>query len=348
MDNNFDRRLLAAEAQGPRDEQQDTAICLSSREHGAALLVVSDGVGGNSGGRIASHVVKEAAQQIWKETGGEFFNPRKDLLTLCRVAHERINAEGARCGIDPLATIVALYLTNSCAYWVHSGDSRLYHFRAGKLIKRTEDHSVLQILVKQGLVREDEMGAHPAQGALIQSLGGDQYKPPRSDGAEIGPDDAFLLCSDGFWERTKVEEMAQLLFCKKEEAPSLLDCAVQRALKRNGPRGDNVTAIIALPAAKEKPIADLTQNAAAAKPLLRSSLLLFLCLFLAAMGLGIFFNFARISSPGKSLAKPNPSAASDLQTKKPPEDANGRYLDPEMLKAIKAIPLEDQGDVQTK
>ena len=247
MDNNFDSRFLAADAQGPRDEQQDAGICLSSRERGTALLVVSDGVGGSSGGRIASQQVRGAAQQIWKERRGELSDPRKDLLTLCRVAHERINAEGAKHGIAPLATIVALYLTRSCAYWIHSGDSRLYHFRAGQLISRTEDHSVLQILVKQGLVKEEEMGAHPDQGALIQSLGGEEYKPPRADAAEIGPDDAFLLCSDGFWERTQTEEMAQLLFSKKEEVPTLLDYAVQRAVKRNGPRGDNVTVIAALP-----------------------------------------------------------------------------------------------------
>ena len=343
MDNNFESRFLAAEAQGPRDDQQDSSICLSSQERGTALLVVSDGLGGNSGGRIASQQVRKAAQQIWTEMDGELPDPRKDLQTLCRVAHEQINAEGARYGIDPLATIVALYLTRSCAFWIHSGDSRLYHFRAGKLLKRTEDHSVIQILVKQGLIKEKEMGEHPDQGALVQSLGGEEYKAPRADAAQIGPGDAFLLCTDGFWERTETEEMAQLLFSKKDEAPMLLDYAVQRALKRNGPRGDNVTVIAALPADEGRSIAALTRNGPAAKTFLRKTLLLSLsaCLFLVAVGLGVFFSSDWSSRAGmKHLARPSPDATSDVQAEKLPKDASNRYLDPELLKSIKAIPLE--------
>ena len=243
-----DSRFIHASALGPRDEQQDAAICLSAPEHGMALLVVSDGVGGQGGGRMASQKVIELARQLWDERHGILVDPVSDLATFCRKAHDQINEEGYKHGLSPLTTIVALYLAPTQAYWVHSGDTRLYRFRAGQLLERTEDHSVLQILVKQGIVAEKDMGTHPDQGMLLQSLGGEEYRPPTHGMADIFSEDGFLLCTDGFWERTKLEEMAELLICARSQAPLLLEQAVARAVNRNGPKGDNVTVAVALPA----------------------------------------------------------------------------------------------------
>jgi PPM family protein phosphatase len=259
--NDQERRFLIAEEQGPRNEQQDAAVCLTEPHAGTALLIVSDGVGGQSGGRIASQQVIATARQFWTDRKGEFSDPSKDLEALCREAHAQINAAGAQYGVSPRATIVALYLAPAGAYWTHSGDSRLYHFRAGELVSRTEDHSLLQIMLTQGLVKEDGMGTHPDQGLLIQSLGGDEYKSPSMASTETTPQDAFLLCTDGFWERTKVEEMAELLFASRGKAAVLLDQAVKRAVERNSPGGDNVTVALVLPGV-ETPATSASPNAA--------------------------------------------------------------------------------------
>src|SRR6185312_68794 len=143
-------RFLISSSQGPRPEQQDSGICLSNDTQGTALLVVSDGVGGRSGGRLASQKLTQLATELWEERRGELAKPAEDLAMLCQVAHEHINSEGSKLGISPRTTIVALYLTPKQAFWVHSGDSRLYHFREGKLVERTEDHSLLEIMVQRG------------------------------------------------------------------------------------------------------------------------------------------------------------------------------------------------------
>jgi serine/threonine protein phosphatase PrpC len=239
-------RFFLADSQGPREEQQDAGICLFDTAQGTALLVVGDGVGGKSGGRIASQKVKSLAAQLWEERKGCLANPPEDLAELCRSAHEGINEEGAKLGISPRTTIVALYLTATNAYWVHSGDSRLYHFRAGELVERTEDHTFLELMVQRGAVKEEDMGSHPDQNTLLQSLGGDEFITPSAGTAAIEADDAFLLCTDGFWERTKPEEMLELVFAERASAESLQQ-AVDRAVERNGPKGDNVTVAIALP-----------------------------------------------------------------------------------------------------
>jgi serine/threonine protein phosphatase PrpC len=242
------RPVLTADSRGPRGEQQDAALALASAALGTSLLLVSDGVGGNSGGRMASQTVMELARKLWDERKGDLSDPYADLGLLCRVAHDKINEEGKKRGMSPRATVVALYLTPTQAHWVHSGDSRLYHFRKGQLVERTEDHSLLQVMLEQGMVREHEMGQHPDQGRLLQSLGGEEYKEPTRANAAIGPEDGFLLCTDGFWERTPVEEMAALLQTPASQAQNQLESAVETAVKRNGSGGDNVTIAVAMPA----------------------------------------------------------------------------------------------------
>jgi serine/threonine protein phosphatase PrpC len=308
-------RFLAAEATGPRDEQQDASIVLSDAAQGTALLVVSDGVGGNSGGRIASQLVANAAREMWQEHHGEFAEPLADLNKLCGRAHQLINAEGERCQLSPRATIIALYLTPQHAYWVHSGDSRLYHFRAGKLVKRTEDHSLLQVMLKQGLVKEEQMGEHPDQGLLIQALGGEQYRSPTEDSIEVTPSDAFLLCTDGFWERTEVSTMADLLFKNGSQAEPKLHEAVNRAVKRNGPDGDNVTVAIALPVSATATI--LAPHARQGRGSRRWLTILLICVPVLAvfLGLSLFFNNPRFS--GSGTPQPSPDAPAPPSTVTP-------------------------------
>lgn len=246
-------RFLTADAQGGRSEQQDVGIYLSNAVLGTALLVVGDGVGGRSGGRMASQKVKQLASELWEERKGNLANPTEDLSMLCQVAHEHINSEGATMGLSPRTTIVALYLTKTAAFWIHSGDSRLYHFRGGQLIERTEDHSLLELMVQRGAVKEEDMGSHPDQNTLLQSLGGPEFSAPSTGTAAITADDAFLLCTDGFWERTKQEELAELTMSSRAQAAELLPQAVARAVERNGRKSDNVTAVLALPS-REKPV----------------------------------------------------------------------------------------------
>ena len=81
--------------------------------------------------------------------------------------------------------------------------------------------------MNQGKLDEKEMGSHPSQGVLLQCLGGDEYPPPAFGKAEVTADAAFLLCTDGFWERTSTEEMAETVFCLRSESSQHLERAVE-------------------------------------------------------------------------------------------------------------------------
>ena len=205
------------------------------------LAVVSDGAGGHRGGSQASKLAVQTACEAFEKAGGNFVNPKAALLELCRRANEAILSLGETPKMAPKSTLAALYLDGEKAHMVHVGDSRIYRLRSGKMIARTRDHTMVQILLEQGEVREDEMGTHPDEGRLLRALGTDEELRPTYGVVELTGNDGFLLCSDGFWERTSVAEI-EAFFQSGPEAQKL-DVLVSRTIERNGPKGDNVTAL---------------------------------------------------------------------------------------------------------
>jgi serine/threonine protein phosphatase PrpC len=99
------------------------------------------------------------------------------------------------------------------ALWGHAGDSRLYHFRNGEIAARTKDHSAVQALVDAGELEPDEMRDHSMGNRITRSLGdsGEANPDVIESAATLQPGDAFLLCSDGFWEGVPEDRMLDAL-----------------------------------------------------------------------------------------------------------------------------------------
>lgn len=227
---------------GSRSEQQDACVSFASPDGKGGFYVVADGVGGQSGGQLASNVIVVEATKRWNGAIG-ITEPRSFLLDFAQTSHDQINQIGTETGSRPRATVVALLIRNGQAHWIHSGDSRLYHFRDGKLVERTLDHSVVQILVEQGKLAEDEMGTHPDQGRLLQSLGGEDYETPDYRCVDLAEGDSFLLCTDGFWERATPEELRQTASNPAgwtSGAPRL----ASQVVSRGGDKADNLSLIL--------------------------------------------------------------------------------------------------------
>lgn len=250
---------ITSSNKGPREEQQDAAGVVSQGER--VLAVVCDGAGGHRGGSIASKLAVQTACEAFDKAGRKFEDPKAALLEICRTAHEAILKLGETPKLAPRSTIAVLYLDGGKAHTVHLGDSRIYRLRSGKFIERTRDHTMVQILLEQGEVKEAEMGTHPDQGRLLRALGSEEELRPTYGNADLTGNDEFLLCSDGFWERTLTEDIEKLF--KSAPTQTQMEAFVQRAVKNNGPKGDNVTALAVFP-----------QNAAAPTGWLRLVVLL--------------------------------------------------------------------------
>lgn len=231
-------RWLVAAHQGHRDNQQDG--CAVEERGDAVMGVICDGAGGHSGGAQASRAAADAAARVFRKADLE---ARGNADVLLRIAEEANNAvtalaHGVPRQSSPRSTIAVLILQDHIARWVHIGDSRIYRLRNGRILGRTLDHSVVQMLVSQGAIGEGDMGTHPDQGRLLRVLGGEEALKPTLGELPLQPNDAFFICSDGFWERCSNSEIENFFPHPTQEG---LDELVAEAVRRNGNKSDNVT-----------------------------------------------------------------------------------------------------------
>ena len=226
---------------GGRAEQQDRVDVIASPDGERYLLVVADGMGGYEGGALAAQAVVESAKRFFETESLD--DPLAALRGLCAEAHQAVVEVASESAQPPGSTCVLLYLTADEAHWAHVGDSRLYHFRNGKLLTRTLDHSMVQLLVSRGEMVEADMANSPLQNQLYMRLGGKQLPDPELGAAEVQRGDLFMLCSDGFWESVDPEEVRAI--AAKDNLESAGGRLVQLARERGGEGGDNITVAMA-------------------------------------------------------------------------------------------------------
>lgn len=226
---------------GGRSEQQDRIDTLSSEHGDSHLVIVADGMGGHRDGALAAQAVIETARQHFN--AGPAADPRAFLEDLCLESHKAINDLGADEQHSPGSTCVLLYLNGPEAYWAHVGDSRMYHFRGGKLLNRTRDHSVAQLMVAQGRLDEADVDSNALQNQLYMRLGGNNIPTPELGASAVDHSEFFMLCSDGFWAKVTHEEVVECLrkHPLQEDATRHL---VEMARERGGSNGDNISLAI--------------------------------------------------------------------------------------------------------
>jgi serine/threonine protein phosphatase PrpC len=144
--------------------------------------------------------------------------------------------------LRPRATGAVCLVQDGTTWWAHVGDSRIYHLRAGHVIRRTRDHSHVELLVQEGLISSQQAQSHPMRNYVETCLGGDPLLPEMLIGRSIRVQagDVLLVCSDGFWASLLDEDIAASLF---SGAPlkTALQALAEFAVKRGGPTADNST-----------------------------------------------------------------------------------------------------------
>ena len=144
----------------------------------------------------------------------------------------------------PISCVATDYNTTVIS---HIGDTRVYLFTGGKLHFQTRDHSLSQISVELGKIPLRDIRSDKDQNKLTRVLGSDYYIPPDCDiyNTPLKPGDAFIICTDGFWEYVYEEEMEEDLASSAtpEEALAKME---QRLLARVTKFNDNYSAIVAV------------------------------------------------------------------------------------------------------
>ena len=145
--------------------------------------------------------------------------------------------------LRPRTTITAVLDDRQLVRWAHVGDSRVYFMRDQKVLARTRDHSAVEILVQQGLLKDADLSMHPLRNFVEQCLGGDP-ELPTIDIAEPHPlmaGDVMVFCSDGFWAPLTDVQLARALGAQLELQASLEALAMEAELRAT-PTSDNITA----------------------------------------------------------------------------------------------------------
>ena len=240
---------------GGRATNDDTASIY--QERGRAWVYVGDGLGSYAGGKRASKTAGDALLTMAKQ--GSMLS--KETLTEAAAKADKAvkDLQKATKG-NMKTTLVFLAVEDGKARWMHVGDSRLYHFRDGKVLKQTTDHSVSQMAVFMGEITTHEIRFHEDRNKVLRALGGENAKAEVSEEVEVAEGrDAFLLCTDGFWEYVYENEMEQAL--QESDGPKDWVRRMEKILKTRVPSdNDNFTAAAAICAAKKEKAAPAPQK----------------------------------------------------------------------------------------
>lgn len=202
---------------------------------GEQVFVVADGLGGHAKGEVASARAVECVRRYCD--GGYSYKKINKILNAANKAVCDLNS--------PARTTIAIaFLENGMFRYANVGDSRVYYFRKGKIIAQTRDHSVSQVEVDMGILKPEDIRQSENRSRLLKALGGSDGLNIKNNypQIEILPGDAFLICSDGFWEYVYENEMETDLL-QTETSENWISCMLKRHLSRSEDKGDNYTVI---------------------------------------------------------------------------------------------------------
>jgi PPM family protein phosphatase len=205
----------------------------------APVFVVADGMGGAQAGEVASRIAIEAFEGGLPDAG----SPEERLRTLVREAnheiYERARADRQRAGMG--TTLTAAYVDDAHVAIAHVGDSRAYLFRDGTLQRLTQDHSLVDELVRRGKLTEEQAAEHPQRSIITRALGPepdvevDTWTYPARAG------DVVLLCSDGLTSMISEERVREILVAN-ENLDAAADALINEANEAGG--RDNITVVL--------------------------------------------------------------------------------------------------------
>jgi protein phosphatase len=205
----------------------------------AGIWTVADGMGGHAAGDLASSTVVDALKSIESPASAA------ELLALCEDRMIEANAQllevsRARGGVMLGATVAVLLIFDADYACVWSGDSRIYRVRDGEIAQLSRDHTEVEELIAEGLLRREEARNWPRRNVITRAIGVREAPELEMISGELKPGDAFVICSDGL---TGHVADAEILDCVgRSYSQAACDELVALTLARGAT--DNVTVVV--------------------------------------------------------------------------------------------------------
>lgn len=223
-------------------------------EPSISLYVLSDGMGGETHGEVASRLAVDTvvahclesqnnrAAPLFQDAQPDLSEQTNRLVSAVTLANRKVFESAADPALHGMgATIVAAWITDRRLSLAHVGDSRAYLLRAGTLEQLTADHSLVAERVRQGILTPQQAESSSLQSVLIRAVGTKEQVKVDTDEQILLDGDVLLLCSDGLTRMVTDPEIASTLMTV-EPAQAAADRLVELANEYGGE--DNVTAIV--------------------------------------------------------------------------------------------------------
>ena len=231
---------------GMQRQMNQDAYCISQDNEKYILCVLADGMGGYTGGEIASNLAATSVEKYIKEhfennkdyTKEELQELVKQAITYANLeVYSRAQQEEE---LEQMGTTLEICLIyNNRAFIGHIGDSRIYRIRQDIMRKITVDHSYVQKLVKEGKITKEEAANHPKKNMLMKALGCEPIIEPDVTVKGFNEGDIILVCSDGLTNMISEEEIYNII---RNDFETAADNLIKRANEMGGK--DNITVIL--------------------------------------------------------------------------------------------------------
>lgn len=196
-------------------QHNEDSVGVFSNKDGDCLAVVADGMGGHRAGDVASSLTINKFEELWKSQGKFTTADQAESWLQDKIReinrevfqHSQSNMECEGMG----TTVVAAICTENFATVVNIGDSRGYILNESGFSQLTEDHSLVNELVRSGQISKEDAEHHPRKNVLLRALGTEEKVEMDTRTIIFEEDDIILLCSDGLSNKVSQEEMKEIL-----------------------------------------------------------------------------------------------------------------------------------------
>lgn len=208
------------------------------------LLIVADGMGGHRAGEVASQIAIDTIPSMLKLKAVGTAQIQKQILAALFKANEEILTAGeTNPSFKEMGTTVVLALCRGDnIYIAHVGDSRAYIVRQNEIKCLTEDHSIVNNLLKAGKITHEEAVNHHQSHIITQALGSQSNIVPDVNSFTWSKGDYLLLCSDGLTDMVRDNRIKEVIL-KKGSLQEKVDRPIKMAKAQGGK--DNITVILA-------------------------------------------------------------------------------------------------------
>ena len=207
----------------------------------AGAVVLADGMGGHLAGDVASRLAVEVVtEQIEKAESADEQTLRQWIEAANRAIRSLASSQAAFRGMG--ATIVVTVCRGDHLLFSHVGDSRLYRLWNTTLHQLTEDHTLVQQYINEGMISSAEGKTWAGRNLLTKGLGIEEVANPTYGQASLRPGQTYLLCSDGLTDPVSDEQISAILSNSDYTGEDAADELVLLANANGGP--DNISVAV--------------------------------------------------------------------------------------------------------